>query len=253
MKILVLLKKVPDTGLTLQVKPDGSDIVRDNITYVINPYDEYAIEEALKIKEKLGDVETVAISVGDEGAKEQIRTALAMGIDRGILVKVDGFWDLDGYTTAMMLKDVIEKEGFDLILTGKMAVDDYNSQVPSYIAEIFNIPQASYIVKLELEGNTAKVERELETGMEVWELPLPAILTCEKGLNEPRYPSLRGIMQAKKKPIDVVEPSVSPAGTFKKVKLSPPPEKAPGKIIDKEFPENVKELVRLLREEAKVL
>jgi electron transfer flavoprotein beta subunit len=249
MKIVVLLKKVPDTGIPLKVNPNGDDILRDSsLTYVINPYDEYALEEAIRIREKVGEGEIVVYSLGDEGTKEQLRNALALGADRAILLKYDEFHWLDGITTAKALLEPIREENPDLILTGKTGVDLEQSQVPVYLAEFLDLPQATGIIKLELGDGKALVERETEAGIEKWEVPLPAVFTCEKGLNEPRLPTLKGIMMAKKKSIEEREIKISEI-TVEKLKLEPPPEKKAGRILDIQFPENVKELVRLLREE----
>jgi len=253
MKIVVLLKKVPDTGIPLRVNPDGNDIVRDaSLTYVINPYDEYALEEALRIKEKIGEVEIIVYSLGDEGTKEQLRNALALGADRAILLKYNDFYWLDGITTAKALLAPIKEESPDLILTGKIGVDSEQAQVPLYLAEFLGLPQATGIVKLEIGNGKVTVERETDIGLEKWELPLPAILTCEKGLNEPRLPTLKGIMMAKKKTIEEKEIEISSEPSVLKLKLEPPPEKAAGRIIDAPFPENVRELIRLLREEGTI-
>jgi len=254
LKIVVLLKKVPDTGIPIKVAPDGEDIVRDSsLTYVTNPYDEFAVEEALKIKEQLGDVEIVAISVGDEGTREILRNALALGVDRAVLLRYDDFYWLSGYETASILSLVLKKEGFDLILMGKEAVDLGEGQVGGYLAEHLGIPIVSYIVKLDLEDNAARVEREVDEGREILKVKLPAILTCEKGLNEPRLPSLRGIMMAKKKPIEEKPAELNVSPGLSKVKLYPPPEKKPGEVIEEDFPENIVTLIRKLREEAKVI
>lgn len=254
MKILVLIKKVPDTGIPLKVKEDGSDIVRDQtLTFVTNPYDEYALEEALRIREKVGEAEIIALSLGDEGAKDQLRNALALGADKAVLLIHPNYEWLDGLTTAKVIYEHVKNLNPDIILTGKMSVDTELSQVPYYLSELMGIPIASYIVKFELLDGRARVSRETDYGLDSWEVPLPAIFTCEKGLNEPRLATLKGIMTAKKKPIEEIQISEIGSLNVEKVKLVPPPEKAPGKIIDLPFPENVKELVRLLREEAKVL
>lgn len=254
MKIVVFLKKVPDTGIPIKVSSGGDDIVRDSsLSYVTNPYDEYAVEEALKIREKLGDVEIVAISLGDENTKDILRNALALGVDRTILLRYDDFHWLSGHRVASVLAKTVKEEGFDLILMGKEAVDLGEGQVGGYLAEHLSVPIVSYIVKLDLEDGTARVEREVDEGREVLKVKLPAILTCEKGLNEPRLPSLRGIMMAKKKPIEErpVEGDL-PYG-LKKMKLHLPPEKKPGEVIKEDFPQSVVTLVKKLREEAKVI
>ena len=253
MKVIAFLKRVPDTGVIPKLREDGLDIVRDEtLNYVNNPYDEFAVEEAIRIKEKHGG-EVVVVGIGDERATEGLRTALAMGADRAVLIPREDFYDLPPILSARALAAFCEKEGFDLILAGKQAVDDDQAQVAAMVADLLGIPQATYVVKLEIQDGKALVERELEEGIERLALPLPAVVTAERGLNEPRYPSLRGIMQAKRKPIERFEYDFGENTYFKKQKLAYPPPKPPGKIIDLPFPDNVKELVRLLREEAKVL
>ncbi len=254
MKILVFLKKVPDTGIPIKVESDGKDIVRDSsLTYVTNPYDEFAIEEALRIRERMGNVEIVAISMGDEGVRDILRNALALGADRAIFLKYDDYYWLDGFSTAKVLAESARKEGFDLILMGKEAVDLGQGEVAGYLAKELSVPMVSYIVKLNIEGTNVTVEREVDEGREVLKTSLPVILTCEKGLNEPRLPSLRNIMLSKKKPIEEVEVSDQLEPGLTLLNLSPPPEKKAGEIIDGDFPENVAILVKKLRDEAKVI
>jgi electron transfer flavoprotein beta subunit len=217
---------------------------------VMNPYDEFAVEEALRIKESTGEGEVVIISLGTETAKETIRSALAMGADRAIHALVPELPE-DPLVTAAALKDAIEGESFDLLLFGKQAVDSDEAQVGTLVAELMGLPSASVIVKVAIEGNSVTVHREIEGGEEVVTLPLPAVLTTQKGLNEPRYPSLKGIMAAKKKEI-AEKQIVLKDPCFEVVNLTYPPKRAEGKIVGS-GPEAVDELLRLLREEAKVI
>jgi electron transfer flavoprotein beta subunit len=257
------MKQVPDTETLIKIKPDGSGIVTDDIKYIMNPYCEYGVEEALRIKEKFGGV-AILVTVGAARAVEALRTGLAMGADRSIHLNDPAFEGGDGFATAKALAEVIKKETFDLILCGKQAVDDDMAQVGPALAEILNLPHATLITKLELfpDKNKAKVEREVDGGREVLEVNLPAVFTCQKGLNEPRYASLPGIMKAKKKevkPINLASlglpaDQVGAAGSKTKIlKYIPPPSRPPGKIVSGEILDVAKNLVKLLREEAKVI
>lgn len=263
MNIIVCMKQVPDTETLIKIKPDGSGIVTDDIKYIMNPYCEYGVEEALRIKEKFGGV-AILVTVGAARAVEALRTGLAMGADRSIHLNDPAFEGGDGFATAKALAEVIKKETFDLILCGKQAVDDDMAQVGPALAEILNLPHATLITKLELfpDKNKAKVEREVDGGREVLEVNLPAVFTCQKGLNEPRYASLPGIMKAKKKevkPINLASlglpaDQVGAAGSKTKIlKYIPPPSRPPGKIVSGEILDVAKNLVKLLREEAKVI
>lgn len=265
MKIVVCLKQVPDTETKIQLKEDGSGIVEQGIKYVVNPYDEYAVEEGIKLKEKFGGEVTI-VCLGPDRATEAIRTALAMGADKGVHLNDPLFKGSDSYATAKILAKAISQLSYDIILTGKQAVDWDNSQVFSYLAEFLNLPQASVVVGLEVASDfkSATAKRETEGGeKEIIELPLPAIIACQKDLNTPRFPSLPGIMKAKKKEIKKMgladlglsEDEVGIKGS--RVKISNyalPPERKAGKIIEGEEPQEVCEkLVKLLREEAKII
>jgi len=259
MKIIVCMKQVPDTAARITVTGDGKGIETGDLSYVVNPYDEYGVEEALRIKEKLGG-EVVVISLGPDRATEAIRTCLAMGADRAIHLKDDAFGEADPFVTAKVLARVISEMEYDLIFCGKQAVDDNAAFVGPALAEFLGVPQATVITKLtpDEDGKTITVEREVEGGKEVLEIPLPALVTTQKGLNEPRYASLPGIMKAKKKEIKVVDAASlgiadEPAAKVKAQSWSPPPERKAGKKIPGEPAEAVKKLVRLLKEEAKAL
>ena len=266
MKIVVILKQVPDTETKIKVKADGSGIETDGIKYVINPYDEIAVEEGLRLKEKLADDSTVTIiSVGPDRVIESIRTALAMGADDAVHVNDPALEGGDSLATGRVLTKVIKDHGFDIIFAGKQAVDLDQAQVPPAVAELLDIPHVNNVAKFELAADKTKatVSRRIEGGDEVIDVTLPALLTCEKGLNEPRYASLPGIMKAKKKPVKTVKldelgleaNQVGAAGSHVKIlKWLPIPERSPGKILKgMETEAAVKELVRLLREEAKVI
>jgi electron transfer flavoprotein beta subunit len=249
-KIAVCVKRVPDTETRIKVGGDGKSLDEAGVKFIINPYDEFAVEEALQRKEKAGAGEVVVISVGGDAAQETMRTALAMGADRGVLLKADAV-PADGLATAKALAAELKDGGYDLILFGKLAVDDYNHQTGVMVAELLGLPCVSSVAKLELEGAKGVAEREVEGGIEVVEFALPAVLTCDKGLNTPRYPALKGIMAAKKKPIEV-KPAQLGAAKAAVQSLALPPERKEGRIVG-EGAAAVGELVRLLQTEAKVL
>lgn len=248
MKIAVLVKLVPDTQATIKIGDDRRYISEADINFVLNPYDEFAVEEALKIKEKDGG-EVVVFSLGGDGAVKALRSALAMGADSAVHVKYPGGLDLLG--VAKGLANAIRDRDFGLVLAGKQAVDDDCGAVGPMVAELLDLPHVTSVVKLEIESDKATAQREIEGGSEVFETPLPALFTTEKGLNEPRYASLKGIMMAKKKPIETIEAEQLTAKTQVKV-LSYPPTRPPGKVVG-EGVDAVPELIRLLKEEAKVL
>ncbi len=244
MKIAVCIKRVPDSETRVKIGSDGKRIDEAGVKFVLNPYDEFAVEEGLR----RGEV--TVLSLGPSAAQETIRTALAMGADRGVLLQTDTI-PVDGFVTAQAFATELKTGAWDLILFGKMAIDDYNQQVGPMVAELLGLPCVTAVAHLEIEGGKGVAEREIEGGVEVVEFPLPAVLTADKGLNEPRYPALKGIMAAKKKPLEV-KPVQLAAGAIEVVALAPPPERKEGKIVG-EGPAAVVELVRLLREEAKVL
>lgn len=250
MKIAVCVSHVPDTATKVKVGADHKTIDPSGVTFIINPYDEFAIEEALKLKEKLGgDSEVTAISVGGDASKETIRKALAMGVDKGVLLKDDNHRDSMGIARA--LADEIKSQGFEIVFCGKQSVDYDNSAVPQLTAELTGFSCITVVVSFNIEGSKVTAEREIEGGKEVVTAELPVIIGAQKGLNEPRYASLKGIMASKKKPIE--EKPAAPSDQLTEViSMKKPPEKQPGRILgtDKSA---VPELVRLLREEAKVI
>ncbi|MCF6094861.1 electron transfer flavoprotein subunit beta/FixA family protein [Microaerobacter geothermalis] len=255
MKILVCLKQTFDTEERIVIQ-DGQ-ISEEGVEFIINPYDEYAVEEALKLREQHGGEVTV-ITVGPTRAESALRTALAMGADKAVIVHDESLFG-DEYTIAKVLAAVVKQREYDIILAGNMAVDDGSAQVGPRLAEELGIPHVSTIVKLDVEGNKARVERDVEGDTEVIEVQLPVLVTAQQGLNEPRYPSLPGIMKAKKKPLERLSAGdlgLDPSAINSKTELVDqylPPKKEAGKILQGEIGDQVKELVQLLRNEAKVI
>jgi len=250
MKIAVCIKRVPDSETRVKIAADGKSLDEAGVKFVMNPYDEFAVEEALQRKEKAGSGEVAVICLGPAAAQETIRTALAMGADRGVLLQADKI-PADPFEAARLIAGELKAASWDLILFGRMAIDDYNHQVGPLVAELLGMPCVTAVSHLDIDGAKGVAEREIEGGIEVVDFPLPAVLTADKGLNEPRYPALKGIMAAKKKPLEV-KPVQPGTGSLEVVALLPPPERKEGKIVG-EGAAAVGELVRLLREEAKVL
>jgi len=249
MKIAVCVSHVPDTATKVKVGEDGKTIHPDGVTYIINPYDEFAVEEALKIKEQIGNDSSVKVySVGSDSSKDSIRKALAMGADEGVLLKDEN--NRDSIGIAIALTDEIKKDGCEIVFCGKQSVDYDNSIIGQLIAEILDFSCISVVVDLKIDGTKVIAEREIEGGREVVEAELPIVISAQKGLNEPRYASLKGIMAAKKKTIEE-KPAASGNNLTEVVKMYLPPPKKPGRIIGTDS-SAVPELVKLLREEAKV-
>ncbi|PWT99292.1 MAG: electron transfer flavoprotein subunit beta [Candidatus Melainabacteria bacterium] len=258
MKIAVCVKAVPDTATKIAIAADKTHIEKTGVRFIASPYDEFAIEEALKLKEKLGG-ETVAFSLGGDEVTDVLRDALARGMDEAVHLKDELFADLDPLSTAKMLALAIANGGFDLILCGQQGVGGDNNQVPSLLAELLNLPQANVVVKLEIENSKFKAEREIEGAHEIVEGSLPVVISAQKGLNEPRYPSIKGVMAARKKEIAVKDAAALnakeklAATKVKLVELVPPPARTQGKKIEGDADAQVKELVNLLRSEARVI
>ena len=259
MKILVMVKQVPDTATLVKIAADAKSIETAGITWIVSPYDEYAVEEALRIKEKRAQGEVVAVSLGPDRVKEALRSCLAMGVDRAIHL-LDPAWDGgDTLTTARALAAVIKQEAPALAFFGRQAIDDDMASVGAQVAELLGWPCASWIMEETVDeaGKTVRVGRQVEGGLEVFDLPLPALVSAQKGLNEPRYPTLKGIMGAKKKEIKDVKAAdlgiaaEPPALSVLKLEALPP--RPPGRIIPGEPAEAVKALVRALREDAKAI
>jgi electron transfer flavoprotein beta subunit len=249
MNIIVCIKRVPDSEGRISVGSDGASVDTQGVKFVVNPYDEIAIEEALKLKEAAGTGSVTAMTLGGEESKETLRTALAMGVDQAVLLK--GQPSVDGLGTAEKLAEAIGAREYDLVLFGKQAIDDDNLQVPAMVAELLGLPGATVVVSLSLDGRKVTAEREVEGGHEVFEFELPAVIAAQKGLNEPRYASLKGIMAAKKKPLEEVDVGDAES-RLEVLQVMNPPERSAGEIVG-EGADAVPELVRKLREEAKVL
>jgi electron transfer flavoprotein beta subunit len=258
MKIVVCVKFVPDTATKIKIAPSGNVIDVTDVTFVVNPYDEFAVEEALKIKEKSGG-EVIVVGAGPEQASTGLRTCLAMGADSAILIADAALENADSFVIGSVLARVCQNLSPDLVLFGKHAIGVDNGQVPSVVAEKLNLPQASVVTKLEIQDKSFKADRDVEGACEVIEGTLPAVITAQKGLNVPRYASLKGIMAAKKKQIAVQtvaslglsEEDLKPRISVEQITL--PPSRPPGKILKGEVSETVPQLVKLLHEEAKLI
>ncbi len=264
MKILVVIKQVPDSTTNIRIRPDGEDIERAGVKMVVNPFDEFAIELAVQLREKRKDVEAVtALAVGPPSAAEAIRTALAVGADDGIHLQDEAFDQLDELRQARLIAAVVKDRGFSLIIRGKQEIDLDSGQLGPALAEALDLPHVGAVTALQLadDGAKASANRRVEGAEEIVEFSLPAVLTIDKGLVEMRYPSLPNLMKAKKKPLATLKAADVPAlaelakgaGGTRMHKLEPPPQKAAGKILSGEAAETAGQLVKLLREEAKVI
>ncbi|MEY3337482.1 MAG: hypothetical protein RL245_474 [Pseudomonadota bacterium] len=231
-RILVSIKRVVDYNVRIRVKPDGTGVITDGVKMSVNPFDEIALEEALRIKEKGLAEEVVAVSIGPVDCQQQLRTALAMGADRAVHIQTDTAID-PGSAAKLMLK-VIEREQPMLAILGKQAIDDDCNQTGQMLAALWGRPQATFASKVEIHGETAQVTREVDAGLEVLEVDLPAVITTDLRLNEPRYVKLPDIMKAKKKPLDTIDPAtlgVSPTERLKAVKFDPPSQRSKGVMV----------------------
>ena len=249
MKILVAVKRVIDYNVQVRVKDDGTGVVTDNVKMSTNPPDDNAIEEAVKIKESGKAKEVEAITIGDDKAQETVRKALAVGADRGIHVKVDGI--VEPLAVSKILKKIVEKENPDLVFMGKQAIDDDCNQTGQMLAAILNWPQATFASKIEVKEKSLEVTREIDEGLETIEVNIPAIVTCDLRLNEPRYASLPNIMKAKKKPLEQLNASdlgVDTKARIEQIKVEEPPKRKAGIKVA-----SVSELVQKLKNEAKVI
>jgi electron transfer flavoprotein beta subunit len=248
MKIIVCVSLVPDTTTKIKISGTNKSIDEAGVSFVINPYDEYAVEEAVQLKEKNGG-EVIAISFGTDKYKEAIKKAFQMGADTGILIKSDV--EFDSYTVAKNLADVIKELNADVILFGKQSIDFDGSQIPAMVGELLNLPSVNVVTKLEITGNKATIEREVEGGKEIIEVNLPAIIGTQKGINNPRYPNLKSIMASKSKPITEKQPTYT-GNKFDIIEMRLPQAKSKGKILT-DGAASVQELVKMLREEAKAV
>jgi electron transfer flavoprotein beta subunit len=232
-KILVGLKRVVDYNVRVQVKSDGSGVETDGVKMSINPFDEIALEEALRIRERGEASEVIVISIGSSDAQQQLRTGLAMGADRAILVETDDA--MDALTVARIFRAIIDRETAELVILGKQAIDDDNSQTGQMLAAIWERPQASFASELTIEGNTARVTREVDSGLETIEIDLPAVITVDLRLNEPRYVKLPDIMKAKKKPLDqlsMADLGIETAPQIKETLFEPPAGRTRGIMVE---------------------
>lgn len=251
MKIVVCVKRVPDTTTKVKVAGDGKSLDPAGVKFVLNPYDEIAVTKAVELKEAAGgDSEVVILSLGPSDAATEIRTALAMGGDRGLhLVNDDGGWD--GHAVSVRLAEAIRDESPDLVFFGKQAVDDDEMQVGGRVAELLELPSAHLVGTLEIDGTRLEMSREVEGGRETLECDMPAAIIAQKSLAEPKYPSLKGIMAAKRKPLDS-RPVDNPGAKLEVLSMELPPPRPDGKIVG-EGVDAVGPLVELLHTEAKVL
>ncbi|WP_173915898.1 electron transfer flavoprotein subunit beta/FixA family protein [Halobacillus sp. Marseille-Q1614] len=257
MNIYVLMKRTFDTEEKISI--GGGRIEEDGAEFIINPYDEYAVEEAINLRDAHGGEVTV-VTVGGEDAEKQLRTALAMGADKAVLINTeDDLEEGDQFTTVKILEAYFEDKEVDIILGGNVAIDEASGQVGPRLAERLDIPCVTTITNIEIDGSDVHIERDVEGDIEKVDTTLPLLVTCQQGLNEPRYPSLPGIMKAKKKPLeeleiddlDLDEDDVEPK--TKTIDIFLPPEKQAGKVLEGDTEDQVKELVSLLKTEAKVL
>jgi len=249
MKILVAVKRVIDYNVQVRVKSDGSGVEKDNVKMAMNPPDENAVEEALRIKESGKANEIVIVSVGEEKSQETIRTALAMGADRGILIKADK--EIEPRAVSKLIAKIAEDEKPDVILLGKQAIDDDCNQTPQMVSAILGWPQATFASKIEIENGHAKITREIDEGLETIKVKKPFVASCDLRLNEPRYASLPNIMKAKKKPIDIkyaTDLGIDIEPRIEQIKVEEPPSRKKGIMVS-----NVAELVNKLKHEAKVI
>ncbi|WP_087971844.1 electron transfer flavoprotein subunit beta/FixA family protein [Oceanobacillus rekensis] len=257
MNIYVLLKKTFDTEEKISVS--GGQIEDDGAEFIINPYDEYAVEEAIVQRDAHGGEVTV-VTVGDEDSEKQLRTALAMGADKAVLINIEeDLEEGDQYTTAKILEAYFEDKKADLILAGNVAIDEASGQVGPRLAELLGFPYVTTITSLKVDGDKVSIEKDVEGDVETIETTLPLLVTCQQGLNEPRYPSLPGIMKAKKKPLDELElddldlDEEDVEAKTKTIDIYLPPEKEAGRVLEGEITDQVRELVSLLNNEKKVI
>lgn len=249
MKILVAVKRVIDYNVQIRVKEDGTGVVTDNVKMSTNPPDDNAIEEAVKIKESGKATEVIAVTIGEDKAQETVRKALAVGADRGIHVKADGV--IEPIAVSKILQKIVDKEKPDLVFMGKQAIDDDCNQTGQMLSALLNWPQATFASKIDIKDNKLEIIREIDEGLETIEVNVPAVVTCDLRLNEPRYASLPNIMKAKKKPIDqmtAADLGVDATPRVQQIKVEEPPKRKAGIKVS-----SVAELVQKLKNEAKVI
>ena len=249
MKILVAVKRVIDYNVQIRVKTDGTGVETENVKMSMNPPDENAVEEALRIKEAGKAEEVIIVSIGEEKSKETIRTALAMGADRGVFVNTKA--NIEPLAVAKILQKIVEKENPSIVLMGKQAIDDDCNQTGQMLSALLGWSQGTFISKIEIENNNASITREIDEGLEILKLNLPSIITCDLRLNEPRYASLPNIMKAKKKPIEELSKEdlgVDTSSRIQQLKVEEPPKREKGIMV-----KDIAELVHKLKHEAKVI
>lgn len=260
MNVYVFIKRVPDTESKIRIDHASNRVIEEGLSFIISPYDEYAVEEALRLREAHGGKVTL-FSVGSEQAVPILKKGLAMGADEAFLLKDEAPETYDGLRTAKIVARALKEKftDFNLLLFGKQSVGADNSQVPSMVAEILGLPQVNVVTKLEVSGDKGTAQREIEGASEKVSFPLPAVISAQKGLNEPRYETLKGIMMAKKKDIPVIslqdlglsEEEIAPQ--LELVQLSSPPERKAGRVVEDEPAAAARKMVEFLRQEAKVI
>ena len=249
MKILVAVKRVPDYQAKVKIAPDGKGIVTDSIKWIVNPFDEIAVEEAVRLREAGIATQVTVISIGPDDTQQQLRYCLAMGADDAVLVRNSG--DVDSFGAARVISACFKKGGYTLLLMGKQAIDSDRNQTAQMVCEILELPQACFASKVVIEGNVARVDREVDGGIEQVTIPLPGVISTDLRLNEPRYAALPNIMKAKKKPLDIIELAdlgVTLESQVVVVKMDPPAGRKAGRKVG-----SVEELLTVLRDEARVL
>ncbi|MHB8867215.1 MAG: electron transfer flavoprotein subunit beta/FixA family protein [Thermoleophilia bacterium] len=261
MRIVVCTKQVPDTEAQLKVAPDGRSLEESDVTFVMNPYDEFAVEEAIQLRER-GEAGTTVtlLTVGPERTEEVLRRGLAMGADSAVRVFDESLAEADSGATAEALSAAVQRLGFDLILCGRVAIDDAAAQVGLRLAEKLGIPHANAVTQLGLDEGTLIAKCEIEGGAEVLQMPLPALVTAQKGLNAPRYPAIPAVMKARRVEITLLssqdlglDPEAAAGRQSRILELEPPPVRPPGRLIDGDPAEAARTLAHLLRDEAKVI
>lgn len=250
MNILVCISRVPDTATKINIGGDGNSIEEKGVKFTVNPYDEFAIEEGLQIKSKFSGSEVTALTVGTEDSKDVLRTALAMGVDKAVLVKGDEK-PQDSYYAAKNIANYAKENNFDLVLMGRQSIDYDSFQMPSLVGEMLNYASVSVVSKLEINESKIVAERDIEGGKEVVEADLPCVVSAQKGLNSPRYPKLPDIMKAKRKPIEEIEAEKTNAKTSI-LSMELPRTERVGKILS-DSDEDINEVVRALKEDAKAI
>ena len=256
MNIVVVIRQTPDTETKIKLDSDGKKIDPTGITWIINPYDEFAIEKALKIKEKINSGEVILLACGPSRTEEAIRQGLAMGADRAVFIKDDSLEYADPFIVSKLISNELKNMQYDLILSGKKVIDIESTQIPIFVAEELGLTHVSFVMKFnDVDAGSKKIicDREADGSHEIIEVQLPALVTCDRGEDIPRYASITGIMKAKKKEITVKTPQLSESQRTEIVSMDLPPSRKEAKIFEGEVPEKVAALVKALREEAKVI